>query len=258
MKKEDLEKLIENKPPEIKAKAILLFNGVASGMKNYQTDSSTGNLKNWQAAEEALGAYIAEISRGTTGETLPNTAAVLDHLKEAGWKVTKTSLYRHQSQGKLLPQSDGSYTKYAVEKYAKTFLKQTSTGKRVGEAADALQQKKLNQDIELQAIKIEREKFNYAKEQGLYIPKDQMEIELATRAGILVAGLKHWVQSNTADWIAAMGGDTKRTGELINLMSRDVDEHINHYASSREYEVVIAEEEKENVTIAQENEINEN
>lgn len=239
MKKEDLEKLIENKPPEIKAKAILLFNGVASGMKNYQTDSSTGNLKNWQAAEEALGAYIAEISRGTTGETLPNTAAVLDHLKEAGWKVTKTSLYRHQSQGKLLPSQDGSYTKNAVERYAKTFLKQTATGKRVAENTDELQRKKLEKELEHLSQKIMREKFSFEREQGLYIPRDQMEIELATRAGILVAGLKHWVQSNAADWIAASGGDTKRTGELINLMSKDVDEHINHYASSREYEVVI-------------------
>lgn len=243
MKKEDLEKLIADKPPEIKAKAVLLFNGVAQGMVNYQTDSSTANLKNWQAAEEALGAYIAEISRGTTGDSLLNTAAVLDYLQENGWKITKTSLYRHQSQGKLLSGPDGSYTKASVKKYAMTFLKQTATGKRVSEAADELQQKKLKQDIQLQAIKIERETFSYAKEQGLFIPRDQMEIELATRAGILVAGLKHWVQSNAADWIATMSGDTKKVGELINLMNKDVDEHINNYASSREYEVIIEKEE---------------
>jgi len=34
-------------------------------------------------------------------------------------------------------------------------------------------------------------------------------------------------------------------GELINKMSNDMDEHINHYASSREYEVVIDGEDKQ-------------
>ena len=85
------------------------------------------------------------------------------------------------------------------------------------------------------------------KERGLYIRREEMEIELAGRAGILVAGLKHWVQSRAADWIAAVAGDMKRTGELINLMTRDVDEHINHYAASREYEVVIEEKQGEGV-----------
>lgn len=174
--------------------------------------------------------------------TFPHIAAVLTYLKKQGWRVTKTSLYRHQKEGKILPGDKGKYDQKKVDKYAKNWLKQQSTGKRLSEKSDELQRKKLEQDIQLQAVKIERENFNYKKEQGLFIPKDQMEIELATRAGILVAGLKHWVQSKAADWIAAVSGDTKKTGELINLMNRDVDEHINNYASSKEYEVVIDSE----------------
>jgi len=65
-----------------------------------------------------------------------------------------------------------------------------------------------------------------------------MDIELAGRAGILIAGLKHWVQSKAAEWISLTGGNMKFTGELINAINRDLDEHINYYAANREYEVV--------------------
>ena len=172
------------------------------------------------------------------GETLPNAAAVLDYLQENGWKITKTSLYRHQGQGKLLSSPDGSYTKAIVKKYAMTFLKQTATGKRVSQATDALQQKKLNQDIELQAIKIEREIFHSAKEQGLYIPKDQMDIEVASAMGVLLSGTKHWLQSEAAEWIAVVGGNNKKVGEFINLITNSYDELTNSLSHSRQYEVI--------------------
>lgn len=179
-------------------------------------------------------------------ETFSNIAVVLAYLYNEGWKVTKTSLYRHQKEGKILPDKDGHYSKKAVDKYARTFLKLQKTGKRVIEGVDELQRRKAeNENIRLE-LGIERDRLALEKERGLYIRREEMEIELAGRAGILVAGLKHWVQSKAADWIAVAGGDTKRTGELINIMSQDVDEHINHYASSKEYEVVIEAEESPN------------
>lgn len=177
-----------------------------------------------------------------------NIAAVLQYLESAGWKVTKTSLYRHQKEGKVLPDKNGCYQRKTVEKYARTFLKQLATGKRLQENTDDLQRQKLEQELKNLQLKNERDQFNFEKDRGLYVPRDLVDIELATRAGVLVSGLKHWVQSKAADWITAVGGDTKRTGELINTMTHDVDEHINHYASNKEYEVVIDGEETNNET----------
>lgn len=171
--------------------------------------------------------------------TVENIAAVLEYLMAGGWKITKTTLYRHQKEGRFLPRSDGSYLISAIDKYAGIHLKKSATGKKVNEELDALLKKKADQELKHLDLKYEREKFNYEKDQGLYIRREQVEIELAARAGVLVAGLRHWVQSKAADWIAAVSGDPKRVGELINIMNRDVDEHINHYASSKEYEVVI-------------------
>jgi hypothetical protein len=252
MTKDELEKLIEDKPPEVRAKAVLLFNGYARAMAAYQAESSTSNLRTWKSAEEALTEYAASIGYGETKEELNNISVVLAYLVNSGWKCTKTSLYRHQQQGKIKPDADGKYSKRIVDKYARTFLKQTATGKRVVEETDDLQRKKLIKENARLDLTIEREQFNLDKDRGLYVPREQMEIELATRAGILVAGLKHWVQSKAADWIAAVGGDNKRVGELINIMNRDVDEHINIYASAKEYEVIIgASEDQWDETVKQ-------
>ncbi len=181
---------------------------------------------------------------------LKTIADVLDYLV-VNWKVTKTSLYRHKEQGKLLPQADGTYPQRDVDKYAKTWLKQKSTGKRFSEKMDELQRKKLEQELKNLELEHQRKAFAYAKDEEKYILREQMDIELAARAGILDAGLKHWIQSRAADWIRTVSGDTKKVGELINLMNRDLDEHINSYASTREYQVIIdADEEPETETNA--------
>jgi hypothetical protein len=178
---------------------------------------------------------------------LKNLSDVLDYLLHAGWRATKASIYRHHKEGKLLPRPDGAYQIRDVEKYARTFLKQKSTGKRISEKIDELQRRKLEMELENLNLENQRKKRQNEKETGNLVPREQMEIELATRAGILDAGLKHWIQSRAAEWARMVAGDMKKVGDLVNLMSRDLDEYINSYASASEYQVIIdgAEEEEE-------------
>lgn len=248
MDKESLEILIADQPKEIRAKGVLLYNGAASCAQQYQAAPTASNLRDWEAAQAALAKFVAQLSEASADKAdedkpLPNLSAALNYLKALDWSVTRTSLYRHHKEGKLSPRADGFYALRDVEKYARTWLKKKSTGKRVAEKIEYLQEKNLMLDQELKEVKIKREKFASDKEAGMYVPKELMEIELATRAGVLDAGLKHWVQSRAAEWIRAGGGDTKRVGEVINLMSHDLEEHINSYAKMSEYLVVIDAEE---------------
>ena len=225
----------------------VLHNAVVSCIKDYQNDSTASRLKDWKAAEKALDEKIDVLWSQHFGlpdnQKIETVADVLDYLAP-GWKVTKTSLYRHQKEGKFLPQADGTFLQKDIDKYARTWLKQKSTGKRISEKVDELQRKKLERELQNLDLEYERKKFGFEKDQEKYIPKAMMEIELAARAGILDAGLKHWIQSRAADWIRTVAGDTKRVGELINLMNRDLDEHINSYAASTEYQVIIDAEEE--------------
>jgi hypothetical protein len=243
MDKASFENLIAGKPDEIRKKGILLFNGAAKSAMEYQQAPTASNLRNWESAQAAMDKFETQMKNGEEqSDTFETIADVLDYLIQSGWKVTKTSLYRHQKEGKILPGPDGTYRQKDADKYARTFLKQKSTGKRIDDKMDEMQRRKL--ELELQNLELERKRKSFAfdRDQEKYVPKEQMELELAARAGVLDAGLKHWVQSRAAEWIRAVAGDMKKVGDLINLMNHDLDEHINSYASAVDYEVVIDEE----------------
>jgi hypothetical protein len=240
MDKEAFEKLIEGQPKEIRGKGAVLFNASAECAAAYREDHSAANLRDWEAAQAALEKFVAQLGVATDEDSpLSTIADVLEYLKAGGWRVSKTSLHRHRNEGKIIPREDGRYHLRDVDKYARTFLRQASTGKRLSEKLDELQQKKAQLEIDNLELQRNRSRLAYEKEQGRFIPREQMEIELAMRAGILDAGLKHWVRAHTAGWIRLVDGNMDKVGELINKMSRDLDEHINNYAAKNDYEAVI-------------------
>lgn len=247
MDQNKLKKLLEIADPQDQIKLKVLHNAVVDTFKAYNDEHTTTKLKDWKSAEVALDAFIESLWNKHFGDEQPfnNIQEALVYLKESGWKVTKTSLYRHQKEGKLLPRDDGKYHQRDVDKYARTFLKQQSTGKRVQEKQDELQRKKL--DIEIKNLEIDNRRKQRAddREEGLYIARKQMELEFAALAGILDASLKNWIQAGAADWIRLVNGDIKKAGELIMVLNRDLDGHINYLSRDREYEIVIDEEEND-------------
>lgn len=175
---------------------------------------------------------------GGGADRLATLAEVLEHLKDGGWKVTKTSLYRHAKEGKLVPEPGGAYSVKAVNKYARTFLKRQSTGKRVSEEVDGLQRQKLEKEMKLLDLDIQRKERMEAKESGSLVPAGEVEIALATWAGIVDAGLTHWIKSQAASWVRLVGGDMARVGELVTQMTREKDDHISSYTSA-EFAVIL-------------------
>ena len=102
-----------------------------------------------------------------------------------------------------------------------------------------LQCEVLELEREGRRIANQRQKIALDRELDRYVTKEQMEIELATRAGIIDAGLKHWVKSHAAEWIRFVGGDMNKVGEFIGRIGRELDEHINSYAAATDYDVII-------------------
>lgn len=172
-------------------------------------------------------------------ESFSTLADVLECLERSGWKVTKTSLYRHQKEGKILPGPEGAYLRRDVEKYARTWLKQASTGRRVSDRMDELQRRKL--EIELENLELDRKrKLNaYQKDIGEFISKKQAETDRAILTGILAVGLFRWVDLTAAQVIRLVNGDMQKVGELRFMMRREVEDLLNSYAAPIDFEVVV-------------------
>lgn len=170
MTKEDFEIFIAERPQEVKARGITLFNAVGATMKDYNADRSVSNLRNMEAARDAFERFVAEQGGGVSGELFDNLAAVLEYLKNSGWKIGRSNLYNHHKSGRLLANAEGKFTKRSVDKYAETFLKRIDTGKRLQEDMDGIQQKIQKQLYALNEIKIKREERRNAVEEKKYAP----------------------------------------------------------------------------------------
>jgi hypothetical protein len=157
MTKDELEILLADKPIEAKTRGAVLFNAVGATMAAYNSDRTVANLRNMEAAKDAFDRFVADLGAGASADRFDNLLAVLSFLQNGGWKIKKSNLYQHRKDGKIIPDSDGTFARSAVEKYARTFLKQTATGKRVTEASDDMQRDILEQTKKLNELKIKRE-----------------------------------------------------------------------------------------------------
>jgi hypothetical protein len=223
MDKESFERLVAGKPEDVQLKAALLYNGIVIGSKAYKAAPTQANLRDWEAAEAAFKKFTAEIGGPLEGETLSNLSEVQDYLVSAGWKTSKTGLHRHHKEGKISPQDDGTYRIKDVNKYARTFLKQVSTGRRLTERLDQLQTQKL--ELELKNLNLENRRKERLEERDKenIIPLEQATREECAKFSSIQADLDHLVMSNVAGWIRLVSGDVTKAGDLINEILHGID-----------------------------------
>ena len=243
MEKTRLDKLLKLASKEEALQLKIYYNASIKTLTAYQTESTTAKLRDLQSAEGALEEYVGRLEEQYMPEirTFPNRLAVTKWLQDNGWKVSKSTVYNRIGKAKLLSREDGLFYLKDVKKYASVFLKRKDTGKRLQGEQDDLQRRKTGLEVEKLEVEIARAKHKQKVEEGLYIPRDQFEIELASRATVLDAGIAHFFQSDAATWINLVGGDQRKLPELISVLIAAKDEFLNQYARAREFVIEIGE-----------------
>jgi hypothetical protein len=172
--------------------------------------------------------------------TLKNKQAVLAYLQQSGWRVAKATLYLHCNQGKLVPdKSDGAYRQSAVDKYAKTFLRRTETGKKVSKEVEALQAKKAALEVAKLEEEVGRIRLKREAEDKRYMLREAVEMELAARASMLDSGLGNMILLNVARYITLVEGNKKKIDDVMRAMLGDKDAFLNELSKPRTYTIVI-------------------
>lgn len=206
-------------------------------------------------AEAALGDLLDREGKKTAasaaGEPDPVFATreeVCKYLVEAGYAAKYSTVCLHCKQGKLLPAAGGYYRRRDVDRYAGTHLKEAATGMKKKSREDQLQRKKLEMELENLELQNKTRSLQYEKEMGKYVEKERMEMELAGRMTVLKSGYKHWIQSTAVDMIRLVGGEVNKTGELINMATKEFDRHLHQYSKEQEWEVEIGEDVEEDTS----------
>ena len=86
MTKDDLEKLLADKPSEVKTRGAVLFNAIGATMRTYNADQSVSNLRNMEAAKDAFDRFVAELGGGMTADRFDNLHTVLAYLPSTDWR----------------------------------------------------------------------------------------------------------------------------------------------------------------------------
>jgi hypothetical protein len=166
-------------------------------------------------------------------------ASVLEYLRAAGWKVSRSNFNRHVKEKLIRPTEDGSYSQRAVDRYARTWLKQVATGQKVNERLDRLQEERLEKELKAANLKLDREQFDLDVRRSKFVPRDEVELMIVGRAIAFMAHLNHTVQAGVPDWIDLVGGDQARAPELVAAITEAIEQRMGDFAADVEFDIIL-------------------
>jgi hypothetical protein len=231
-----LQKLIDAADDQDQLTLKVLYNAVVANLTAYNSQKTSARLKDWKNAESALLKSISDLEAKyfPTDRPLPNLLAVVDWLKDRGWKVGKSKLYADAKAGKLRSQDDGTYHVKAVQKYAAAYLRQLgSAGRRDASMMDDLAETKSRSEAEILASKALIFKSKADAASGLYVLRDEFEKALAQRAAIFKADLEGFCRGRASEIINLVSGDAVRIPDLIEYMLSRMEEVLARYSEDK-------------------------
>ncbi len=170
--------------------------------------------------------------------TFTNVLAVVDYLKAHDWKAGKSLVYIHKKEGKLRPQKDGLFHLKDVEKYAANFLHRTDGSS--GSEIEKYQEEKARAELDKTKEQLEHLRIRNKVANGLYVPKDAFERELAQRAMIFKADAEAFCRMQSGMIISLVGGDKDMAPDLTEYMLGAIAGWLSRYATDREFIVPAA------------------
>jgi len=239
MAQEKIKKLLELADEQEIVRLKIFNNTSVTGLKKYNEDPTTARANNWQRAEKELDELVTSLSSKYLKSeiTFPNVLAVVDYLKAHDWKVGKSLAYLHKKERILRPQKDGLFYLKDVEKYAANHLHRVD-GSR-GSDVDQLQEEKkqIEKNILLETLRHKNLKNNILD--GLYVPRDAFERELAQRAIIFKADHEAFSRTKAPEIVNLVGGEKHKTPDLIEYLLDAFAAFLNRYSADKDFTVPV-------------------
>lgn len=223
---------MEAVPPLEKARLQSIYNGTIKALNDYREILSAKALADWQKAERYALELITElwIKYAEKEETFPNALAVCNYLEAQGWRISKSSVYNHQSEGKIRPRGDGLFYLSDVEKYANTHLKRLDGSSSI---LDAYHSDKLRAEAKRAEAQAKIWTVKAQAIEGDYIPRQVMDSEFAKRIAVLKNDMETFAYSEAIAVIHIAEGKEERVPEVLDFLLSKFRMFLNHYAEER-------------------------
>jgi hypothetical protein len=191
------------------------------------------NRKTWNDACTALDRFRKERLEPSPSfdRLFGGPPEALAHL-EGEWKVGKSKFYDDLKTGKLKKRDDGMIALLDLEDYARCFLSKLD-GTLGGRAGISIQERKTLEEIERISVDRQIKEVRLKSDLKEWIPKSDVEIELAKRAGYLRSDLKNVFRALAGEIIKITKGDPGTIPALITWgagQGGTVDEIMDRYS----------------------------
>lgn len=209
----------------------LLLKAKEDAKKKVKDDPSPANLAALSRSKKMLDEAM---SNQTDDKTLPNVKAVLEYLHKAGRKIGQAKLYNNINEGVLRKQPDASFKKRDVDRYA-TLLPLVSMPEAKTDENSDLAKEKMQVDIDKGREQLRSLALDRQIKAGKYIKREEVALELASRAAALALGLRSVFRLNVADYIRMVGGDVGKSEQLAQEFENNLDMALNEYSKPMEF-----------------------
>ena len=242
-KKSEIEELLEKS----KSTDVSVLLSAKEKSKRLAMDEPTAtNLSAYKQASQMLEAIVEN------QKNLKDYKEVLEYAKEQGRKLAKTKFYEDKNANKIKVQADGSFKIRDVDKYIRSLPSLGTSDALFEKAADRQKQKEEAEIRRIRAI-ADKEEFDLARKKGEFVPRDKVQMELASRAIMLSSGIKTAFEVHSIDFVDVVEGNPKKGTQLIEKLEAIFDEAMNEYSQPVEFELSFEFEDRENRQDATEN-----
>lgn len=242
---QDMQQVLNVCAPQEAEELKVLYAAQGQCLSTYQANPTAQHKKDYDAAREGYRDRLSELWRRylSREEYLKNRLEAVQWLRDQGYKVGKSKLYNDASSGKLKVCNDGSIRVSDLEDYARRQgLEPLEQATEPDEDTEDLQREKIKEELRKLQLQNERQEFERQKEMGKYIPRENLELELASRAGVLDSGLRTAIKTHARDWVHLVGGQADRVPDLVEAMLDVLDQKLNEYARMDRFEVIFEDE----------------
>ena len=200
---------------------------------------SAANLAAFSRSKKMLDEAM---SNQTDNKIFPKVADVLEYLQKAGRKTSQAQIYKDIKRGYLRRQPDRSFKQRDVDNYASTLTLIAMPEAKTEGVLDLAEE-----DLKEKIAKTREQRISIAFDReikaGKYILREDVALELASRAAALALSLRSVFRLNVADYIRMVGGDVSKAEQLAQEFENNLDMALNEYSKPMEYRTELINEE---------------
>lgn len=211
----------------------LLPRAKEAAKRRVNDDPYPENLAAHARATQMLGAAKAAMGKN---QALAGVKDVLAYLQSQGRKISQSQIYKDLKRGYLRREQDGSFSQRVVDRYAQTLTLVAMPEARAREL-EGLAEQEMREKIGKTREQRLTISFDRQVKEGKYILREEVALELASRAAALGVGLRSVFRLHAPDYIRMVGGDVSKADDLAAEFEQNLDAALNEYSRPMEYKV---------------------